>query len=959
MSSANLLLLRILDSIGHSGVETKWYYKRITMETSDLILIKGEPKTQQIVSMNEDRNGVYWVRFNNGKTYHLANHDVNILKSPKIISTVDCRITNKMGACFNPKQIWEYRHHFHRYYRIEFESGELKEYDENYLNISKSVLADETAKSLFNYFKDISGVQCIMTENGPVSLHDKYEKIDFVDENTTLGCYLKPKMMKDNQKGYNHLLFPFYSNLSQMAAVENAFKSQISVVQGPPGTGKTQTILNIVANIIARKQTVLIVSNNNSAVENVKEKLDKEGLGFIVAELGKSDNRNDFIKSGQTPYPTMSDWQDDKAKDTLNIIDSVSKKLQEIFEKQNLLAKDKQELAAIEIESEHFYHENDYDSTKLEDMVAIPSDELIKLWVLLDIKKEEENISQSLWQRLKMFFKNLFMKNRLKKVFGKQANSMSDEDVLMDIKALFYKVRKEELQSEIDELTEFLKDNHAGELLKKQASLSMRALKAALYINYEGGKKERAKFDSQDLWKKSDAVSQEYPIVLSTTFSATSSLPGHTFDYLIMDEASQVPVESAALALSKAKKAVIVGDLKQLPNIISKDDLPRLQEIAKTYHIDKEYDCSTNSFLSSIVNVFPNAPQTLLREHYRCAPQIIDFCNQKFYGGELVIMTAANDDILPMRVIKTVRGNHSRSVTNADKVFVSNQREVDEFKELLKANPNVPLKDVGIITPYKGQAMLFHKDVNDNSLEADTIHKYQGREKDIIVMSTVADTYNDFVDNANLINVAVSRAKKEFVLITNGNDNPDGNIKDLIAYIDYNHGKVESGHLHSIFDLLYASYAEQRKKFLDGKNSVSEYDSENIAYNVISTILKKNDDLSCLEVIPHYHLSSLISDTSLLTEDEYKFARASWSHVDFLIENRVSKKPVLVIEVDGFAYHHKGTKQEERDLLKNSILGKYKIPVLRLSTTGSGEVEKIENEIRNILDCTINTNNNE
>ena len=194
----------------------------------------------------------------------------------------------------------------------------VKEYDESYLNISKSVLADDTARNLFNYFKDISGVQCIMTENGPVSLHDKYEKIDFVDENTTLGCYLKPKLMKDNQKGYNHLLFPFYSNLSQMTAVGNAFKSQISVVQGPPGTGKTQTILNIVANIIARKQTVLIVSNNNSAVENVKEKLDKEGLGFIVAELGKSDNQTDFIKSGQTPYPTMSDWQDDNAKETLN-----------------------------------------------------------------------------------------------------------------------------------------------------------------------------------------------------------------------------------------------------------------------------------------------------------------------------------------------------------------------------------------------------------------------------------------------------------------------------------------------------------------------------------------------------------------------------------------------------------------------------------------------------------------
>lgn len=118
---------------------------------------------------------------------------------------------------------------------------------------------------------------------------------------------------------------------------------------------------------------------------------------------------------------------------------------------------------------------------------------------------------------------------------------------------------------------------------------------------------------------------------------------------------------------------------------------------------------------------------------------------------------------------------------------------------------------------------------------------------------------------------------------------------------------------------------------------------------MISTILKKNDDLSCLEVIPHYHLSSLISDTSLLTEAEYKFARASWSHVDFLIENRVSKKPILVIEVDGFAYHHEGTKQEERDQLKNSILHKYQIPVLRLSTAGSGEVEKIESKIRREL----------
>lgn len=916
------------------------------MDGLNMILIKGKPETQQIVSINVDRKGVYWVRFTNGKTYHLANRDVNILKSPKIISPVDCRITNKMGASFHPLHIWEYNHHFHRYYRIEFNSGEIKEYDENYLNILKSVLANESVRNIFNYLKDVSGVQLIMTENGPISLHDKYEKIDFVGDDTALGCYLNPNLMHVKKKGNEHLLFPFYSNLSQMKAVDNAFKSQISVIQGPPGTGKTQTILNIVANIISRKQTVLIVSNNNSAVENVKEKLDKEGLGFIVAELGKSDNKKSFIENGQNNYPDMDDWKDIHAKETLSIIDNVSTELKTIFEKQNQLAKDRQELSAINIEGKHFYEENNYDKSRLEDMEAVASEQLVSLWVQLDVKNEEEGIDFSLWQRIKQFFKNLLTKNRLKKVFGKSVKNKSDEEILLDIKALFYSVRKEELQSEIEELNAYLKNKHADDLLKKQASLSTKALKAALYIEYEGGKKKRPVFNNKDLWQNSDVVSQEYPVVLSTTFSATSTLPNHTFDYLIMDEASQVPVESAALALSKARNAVIVGDLKQLPNIITDDDRNELEEIGKTYKIDDKYDCVDNSFLSSVIKVFPNAPQTLLREHYRCAPMIIDFCNQKFYGGELVIMTKSGDGDMPMRVIKTVKGNHSRSERNGDKVYVFNLREIDEFKKLIESKPDVSLEDVGIITPYKGQALLFHKEFGNNRLEADTIHKYQGREKDVIVMSTVADTYNDFVDNANLINVAVSRAKKEFVLITNGNDNPDGNIKDLIDYIDYNHGKIENSNLHSIFDLLYASYAEQRKEYLEGKGNVSEFDSENIAYNVIATIFRKNNDMSCLEVIPHYHLSSLINDTSLLTEDEYKFARSSWSHVDFLIENRVSKQPVLVIEVDGFAYHHKGTKQAERDKLKDSILNKYGIPLLRLSTAGSGEVEKIETEIR-------------
>ena len=85
-------------------------------------------------------------------------------------------------------------------------------------------------------------------------------------------------------------IFPFGCNNSQYEAVRNALEHPISVIQGPPGTGKTQTILNIIANLLLSGKTVQIVSNNNSATENVYEKLSspRYGLEFIAAALGLS-----------------------------------------------------------------------------------------------------------------------------------------------------------------------------------------------------------------------------------------------------------------------------------------------------------------------------------------------------------------------------------------------------------------------------------------------------------------------------------------------------------------------------------------------------------------------------------------------------------------------------------------------------------------------------------------------
>ena len=73
-------------------------------------------------------------------------------------------------------------------------------------------------------------------------------------------------------------------------------ENSISIIEGPPGTGKTQTILNIIANVVARGQSVAIVSGNNSATENVQEKLEEYGFGFMTSLLGNYQNRKDFFE---------------------------------------------------------------------------------------------------------------------------------------------------------------------------------------------------------------------------------------------------------------------------------------------------------------------------------------------------------------------------------------------------------------------------------------------------------------------------------------------------------------------------------------------------------------------------------------------------------------------------------------------------------------------------------------
>lgn len=907
-----------------------------------VIIINGVDKTYQVESIRLD-GYKYAIKFQNTeKIYSYSRDNVIWITNPTPIDLENCHIFVNGKKETNIQEIRLFAQNAIKYYAITYSSGFVKHYYGNDVDIRRSCLTGR-ATNIFDYLRQCAGINTLgINEDDESSegiLSSVYSRIDFVDESTAAGCYINPRQ---GIKRFNleTPLFPFGCNASQMRAVKAALTNQISVIQGPPGTGKTQTILNIIANLLKDKKSVLVVSNNNSATENVLEKLSKNGFGFLVATLGKKENKETFIANQPPLNPDLPSWQ--KTAMEVNsayreVRDSLVK-VERIFAMQERLAICRQELAEVEVEMAHYKQEQPDKFSNKE--VKTSSSKILKtLGRIKNFSIKYQHDSKSLLKRVKRLFDKFSLELRLRLSFDikDELTAESISRIILLLNWLFYIRRVHELRSEIDDLETNLSKLNAEALMKSLTESSMEVLKASLAHRY---KAERPIIESvKDLFDNGESVLANYPIILSTTFSSKTCFNSDTiFDYVIMDEASQVSVETGLLALTCARNAVIVGDTMQLPNVITEDDRSKLDEIRKSTNIPDSYDASNHSFLSSVLATIPNVPETLLREHYRCHPDIINFCNQKFYGGNLLIMTKRSDVEKHLLVLTTAPGQHCRGHYN--------QREIDAVKiELMPLLDN--FEDTGIIAPYNSQVNQFRSQIPE--IEVATVHKYQGREKDTIIMSVTDDSITEFADNANLLNVAVSRAKNKFCLVVTGNPQElNGNIHDLINYIKYQQGIVIESKLHSIFDYLFS----QIQAYNRDNEPISEYDSENLTFDLIENIRTNYPHLSHIKALCHYPMRYLINDTQGLSERERKYALHPSTHIDFLVINRVSKEPLLAIETDGYSFHNEKTEQFQRDRMKDRILESFGLPLLRLSTVGHGEEQKIVD----ILNKGINNN---
>ncbi len=239
-----------------------------------------------------------------------------------------------------------------------------------------------------------------------------------------------------------------------------------------------------------------------------------------------------------------------------------------------------------------------------------------------------------------------------------------------------------------------------------------------------------------------------------------SVVKNYDFDTVIIDEASNTCISTALLALERADKAVVVGDPYQLPPVY---------EVGSS----KAAKFSAYNFLYSTYG-----RALWLRRHYRSNAKIAKFAARYVYGNLEIDERCRNVKLEECITTIPEIGDPDKPVVfldcdgNEKKVGRSKINEVEaEYACMIceELAGCVGEENLGVISPYVKQVELIRSLIREFGLnvEVNTVHSYQGREKDVVVYSITATENPYFASERRMFNVAITRARKKFIAIGN------------------------------------------------------------------------------------------------------------------------------------------------------------------------------------------------
>jgi superfamily I DNA and/or RNA helicase len=153
---------------------------------------------------------------------------------------------------------------------------------------------------------------------------------------------------------------------------------------------------------------------------------------------------------------------------------------------------------------------------------------------------------------------------------------------------------------------------------------------------------------------------------------------------------------------------------------------------------------------------------TLLDTQYRMHPEIMDVSNRLFYGGRLQSGVTADDRRPPSG--PPVLFVPVESKTDDRK----NQAEADEVLRLVRSMTlvqGVAPDTIGVVSPFRAQVVLLRQMLEGTGVIVDTVERFQGGERDVMILSFVRSRGTGFVFDERRLNVAITRARRKLVLV--------------------------------------------------------------------------------------------------------------------------------------------------------------------------------------------------
>lgn len=632
---------------------------------------------------------------------------------------------------------------------------------------------------------------------------------------------------------------------SQERVIKNIDNNKFIAVQGPPGTGKSQTIVNLVAHLIANGKTVLVASRMDKAVDVVADRLNELGAPFLALRAGRLNYQKQLsyqlqdLLSGKVDID--SDFEDslfagvDDMKQHLDLLKQMENKCEQI------------------IKLENDWHNLFLDVEQQEK--AIGNTRFIKT----TLKKSEidtiSNIIKTLENNMDKtgFFANIAnygSVSQLKKIL-KLKNFDVDYENLgvlkseLEVANLIWRLRKIESDIQKTENLHVLSEQ-IRQMKKKQKPLAINILKGRRRESLKGLLRDQIKRQRLIVHAKSlverkknlqnrilenedfKPLLEAFPCWCVTTYAISGSLPlkPGMFDVAIIDEASQCDIASCFPILFRAKRAVIVGDDKQLPHL-SFLEKAKEQSFLSQYGIPDKYQLMWRFRTNSMFDLadYYSLNSVMLDEHFRSLPPIIEFSNREFYGGRMRVMKKDTGDGKVLETVVVPDGRVDFDATrNLPEIEALVKRLYDIVVEDERKNPDNPVS-IGIISPFRAQVeqlkisvskVLSDHMVRKHQIEIGTAHTFQGDERDIILMSWAFAPNSfpqslTFLQKPNLFNVAITRARYKVINFVSRNpkDIQEGLFRDYMSYIEEYQNKQQALNNPDIDENIYKNKLER------------------------------------------------------------------------------------------------------------------------------------------------------